>query len=149
MDRQNPSTERIVLMSLEHVVGKESRAWDNWWARARLDVEGVGIALYAALLSLGAPPAAEHLTQDLTDIAAAALPPNTGSAAMKRHFKQEYAIFERRWRRQRQYNKALNNFARRHGYIYRHKTQDPAQFRKLFAGFLHACKESNDAEHGA
>lgn len=124
----------------EHVVGRESSAWERWWVRAMRDPLTLKASLSAALLSLGAPPHACFLTQDLTDIVLSCAPPryrNGGRDFMR--FKNECDI---QWRRQNQYNKALNAFAHKHGLVYTHKTQDPAQFRKLFAAFLdlHACK---------
>lgn len=148
-----PSTEGIVLKCLDHVVGQESSAWVKWWARAQLDVEGIGIALYAALLSLGPPPSPEHLTSNLTQIELSSLPPKGGPGLSEEdkiewqlHRTREENRVDDRWRRQRPYNRALNVWISKHGLVYRHKTQCPAQFRKLFAAFvLHACKE-NDSE---
>ena len=147
------NTEAVVLKALDYVVGQESGAWVKWWARAQLDIEGIGIALYAALLSLGPPPAPEHLTSDLTQIALSSLPPKGGPGVSRRdkaewnmHREREENRLDRRWRSQRPYNHALNAWVSKHGLVYRHRTQCPAQFRKLFAAFvLHACKE-NDSE---
>lgn len=140
MDIQN-WTEVVVHKSLEHVLGKESKAWEKWWDRASKDIEGVGIALYGALLSLGAPPAAEHLTADLTTIALDSI---VDIRINKRKHRRQLAEMDRRYRKQMPYNAALNEYARKHGYVYFHRNHDPAQFRKLFAGFLHACKEVDD-----
>ena len=146
MDKQN-STEVIVLRAVELTVGKESGAWTRWWAYASRDVEGVGIALYAALLSLGAPPAPEHLTKDLTDIELGMLPPRVyngpNADEWELHRARAEERLDRRWRQQIPYNDALNRFVAKHNMCYGHASHGPAQFRKLFAGFLHACKEND------
>ena len=135
-------TERVVLEALEHVVGKESSAWGRWWDHYSRDVEGIGIALYGALLSLGAPPHPDIMTQDLFEIRAASIPRHPKSA-----YRREHNIVDMQWRRQYPYNKKLNRFAQQHGLVRFHKTQDPAQFRKLFAAFvLHACNQGGDSE---
>lgn len=138
MDRQHSA----VLTALEHVVGKESSAWGRWWDHYSRDVEGMDIALWGALLSLGAPPHPDIMTQDLFEVCAASIPRHP-----KEESKRQHAILEMRWRRQYPYNKRLNKFAQRHNLVRFHKTQDPAQFRKLFAAFvLHACNQGDEDE---
>lgn len=123
---------------LEHVLGKESRSWDKWYAIASRDPITLKTALIAALLSLGAPPHPAFLTQDLTEIVLACAPPRYDH----QRYRRWKDVVDRQWRRQQSYNGSLNNFAHEHGFVYTNKQHDPAQFRKLFAAFLdlHACK---------
>lgn len=130
-----------LLELFDHVVGKESSAWDRWIRHASADPIRLRTALTAALLSLGAPPHPCFLTQDLTEIILSTAPPRRTEEEVARYIKWKNVV-DRQWRRQQPYNHALNNFAHDHELVYTHKTQDPAQFRKLFAAFLdlHACK---------
>lgn len=150
-------TTAAVLTALEHTIGKESRSWQKWWEKAGRDLEGIGIALYAALLSLGAPPHPNMMTKDQWDIAVASLPDPTtpGLTPHARHVfemrrNRELNRLDIMWRRQHYYNKRLNKWAARHGFVYAHKTHDPAQFRKLFSAFvLHACKGPSEGRDDA
>jgi len=135
------NTERVVDEAVEHVVGKESRAWGRWWEKACLDKEGLGIALYGALLSLGAPPHPDIMTKDLFEIRLAAIPRHP-----KKMMRRELNVLDAQYKRQHYYNRQLNGFAQKHNLVWFHKTHDPAQFRKLFAAFaLHACNRGGES----
>ena len=136
MDRQAGAVLAAVDMAYEHTVGKESSSWVKWWGHFGKDREGIGIALYAALLSLGAPPHPDIMSGDLFDIALASIPHHP-----KKAYRRGHNVLDMKWRRQHHYNKQLNAWALKHGLSRFHTTHDPAQFRKLFAAFiLHACK---------
>ena len=141
------SVHDIVIAAVN--VSSRTGAWDQWWLRARQDVDKIETAFIAAILSLGAPPHPEFLTNAALEDALENIPriPLNESPEDRRYRIDMKNDIDRRWKAQRKYNNKLNCFAVEHGFRFGHSTWDPAQFRKLFAEWLklHACKEG---QHG-
>lgn len=131
----------------EHVVGRESSAWDKWWAYASTNPLKLQSVLLGTLLSLGAPPHPAFLTGDLKAIVLRSAPNKYARGG--RDYRRWLQVFERQQKTMQPYIMALNNACVQHGLVYTHRIHDPAQFRKLFAAMigLHACKvEGRDAK---
>ncbi len=160
MDRQDRSADSMtyIMLALKRTMGKKSRAWAVWWELYGPPPVDCGVlphmhgslaewqherasalhtACLAALLSLGAPPHPDYLT---TDTSKAIPSPPKRSAGYNRWLAEE----ERKMKRQWPWNRRFNEWAITHQLHGEHSTHGPAQFRKFFGGWLHACKEIDD-----
>ncbi len=127
---------RVYVTAAEkRVIGKRSRAWAEWWKVYGDQPELLHTACLAAILSLGAPPHPEYLTAD----AAKTVPlPPRGHRNYRRVFAEEAFKQKGMW----VWNRRMNKFAEEHRLTDgTYRKWAPAQFRKFFHAWLHACKE--------